>query len=376
VSPRAEAGPHAMQLPRHSLRRRIAVWLLPPLALLVAINAALSYFSALEAVNRAYDRSLGASIKAIAESTYSLEGTIVVNIPTTAFDIFSGDLQERVFYAVVGPDGSVITGYEDLLPARVPAIEGGALRIADTVYHGQPVRLGLMKKRLYDPALANGDSATIVFAETTESRVALARELFLDSLRRQSLLVALGIVLLLLALGSALRPLVALRQQVLARSPEDLTPIPAAGIPAEVKPLIDAINRHTERLSRLFGARRRFLADAAHQIRTPLAVLSTQAEVGLRQPQGEGTREAFQAMLATVRSTRRMADQTGPRHHRRAGAPGPPARHRPGLRALGGGGHARRPADAARADRQPGPQRHSLRPAGLRGGGGDLRRQG
>ncbi len=298
-----------MQLPKHSLRRRIAAWLLPPLALLVSINAALSYFSALEAVNRAYDRSLGASIKAIAESTYSLEGAIIVNIPTTAFDIFSGDLQERVFYSVIGPDGRVITGYEDLLPARGFAVEGSALHIADTEYHGEAVRLGVMKKRLYDPSLAGGDSATIVFAETTESRVALARELFLDSLRRQSLLVALGTVLLLLALGSALRPLVALREQVLARAPEDLTPISPAGMPAEVKPLIDAVNRHTERLSRLFGARRRFLADAAHQIRTPLAVLNTQAEVGLRQQQGQGTREAFQALLATVRSTRRMADQ-------------------------------------------------------------------
>lgn len=292
-----------------SLRRRIAAWLLPPLALLVAINAGLAYFSALEAVNRAYDRSLGASIKAIAESTYSLEGEIVVNIPTTAFDIFAGDLPERVFYAVIGPDGTVITGYDDLLPPPAFARAGTALHIENGLFHGEKVRLGAMRKRLYDPALPGGDSATIVFAETTESRIALARELFVDNLRRQSLLVGAGLVLLLLALASALRPLEALRDAVLSRAPEDLTPIPGGDVPAEVRPLIDAINRHTERLSSMLAARRRFLADAAHQIRTPLAVLSTQAEVGLRQVDPAETRETFAALLATIRSTRRMADQ-------------------------------------------------------------------
>lgn len=283
--------------------------MLPPVLLMVAVNAGLSYVSSLESVNRAYDRSLGASIKSIAENTYSLEGEIMVNIPTSAFDIFGGDLQERIFYAVIGPDGSVITGYDDLpLPRR--AVRGdGVLVIEDARYHGESVRLGVMRKRLYDPSLAGDDSATIVFAETTESRVALARELFLDSLRRQSLLVMLGLVMLMFALTSALRPLVELRDAVLRRAPEDLTPVPGDDVPAEVTPLFDAINRHTERLSRLFAARRRFLADAAHQIRTPLAVLNTQAEVGLRESDPRANRATFSAILATVKSTRRMADQ-------------------------------------------------------------------
>ena len=294
---------------RGSLRRRIAAWMLPPIALMIAINAALSYFSSLEAVNRAYDRSLGASIKSIAESTYSLEGEIVVNIPTSAFDIFGGESQERIFYAVIGPGGAVITGYDDLpLPTRTAAGEAG-LAIENGIYNGKAVRIGAMRKRLYDPSLVGDDSATIVFAETTESRIALAHELFADSLRRQALLVALGLLVLMFALSSALRPLVTLRDRVLRRAPEDLTPVPDDKVPAEVTPLIDAINRHTERLSRLFAARRRFLADAAHQIRTPLAVLTTQAEVGMRQRETAANQETFAAMLATIKSTRRMADQ-------------------------------------------------------------------
>ena len=291
-----------------SLRRRVATWLLPSLLILLLINAVLSYLGALAAVNRAYDRSLTASIRSIAERVHSLEGNISVDVPYSAFEVFEAGVQERIFYAVVGPDGRVITGYDDLLPPA-GVLEDDVPRIADGMYRNEGVRVGAMKKRLYDPALTGGDAATIVFAETTESRVVLARELFFDSLRRQLLLVALGAVVLAFALASAFRPLLDLRAAILKRDVEDLTPIAPAGVPAEVRPLIDAINHHTERLSGMLAARRRFLADAAHQIRTPLAVLTTQAEYGQRLHGPAEIQTIFKGMLGTLRGTRRMADQ-------------------------------------------------------------------
>ena len=291
-----------------SLRRRVARWLLPPLLVLVAINAVLSYLAALDAVNRAYDRSLTASIRSIAERIHSLEGEISVDVPYSAFEVFEAGAQERIFYAVIGPDGARVTGYEDLSPPeQVP--DDGQTVIDATQYRGEALRRAAMKKRLYDPALARGDAVTIVFAETTGGRTALARELFFDSLRRQLLLIVLGAVMLALALSSAFRPLVELRDAVRDRAEEDLTPVPSENVPSEVRPLIAAINHQMQRLSAMVEARRRFLADAAHQIRTPLAVLTTQAEVGLRQPDPGEMRRTFQSMLATVRSTRRMADQ-------------------------------------------------------------------
>ena len=291
-----------------SLRGRVARWLLPPLLILLAINAVLSWLGARQAVNRAYDRSLTASVRAIAEQVHSLEGEITVNVPYSAFDVFEAGVQERVFYAVIAPDGHLVTGYEDLLAPRAPP-EDGTLLLAEMQYRGEDVRIGAMKKRLYDPALAGGDAATIVFAETTESRVALARELFFDGLRRQLLLVGLGALMLALALGTAFRPLVELRDAVQKRAEDDLTPVPTGNVPSEVQPLIGAINHHMERLSAMLAARRRFLADAAHQIRTPLAVLSTQAEFGARQSDPGEMRRIFESLLATIRSTRRMADQ-------------------------------------------------------------------
>lgn len=290
-----------------SLRRRVAAWLIPPLALTIAVNAVFSYQGALEAANRAYDRSLTASVKSIAERIHSLAGDISVDIPYAAFDGFGSASQERLFYAVLTPAG-VLTGYPDLpRPAREPAID--AVQIEDGVHNGEPIRLATLRKRLYDPSLKGGDTVTIQFAETTFSRTLLARELFYGSLHRQLLLVAIGTVLLLLAVGSAFRPLLALRTMIRERDAEDLTPIPEENAPNEVRPLIQAINHQMERLTRMVEARRRFLADAAHQIRTPLAVLTTQAEVGQRQQDPDERQRIFTSQLATLRSTRRMVDQ-------------------------------------------------------------------
>ena len=99
-----------------SLRGRVARWLLPPLLILLVVNAVLSWLGARQAVNRAYDRSLTASMRAIAEQVHSLEGEITVDVPYAAFEVFEAGVQERIYYAVIAPNGSFVTGYEDLRP--------------------------------------------------------------------------------------------------------------------------------------------------------------------------------------------------------------------------------------------------------------------
>ena len=291
-----------------SLRRRVLIWLLPPLAVLLLVNAFFTYRSALDAVNQAYDRTLTASVRAIGERTHSLAGQIQVDIPYAAFEGFEADAAERIFHAVFDPAGGLVTGYVDLRPPELPA-DDGSVRIFDLPYAGETVRLAAMRKRLYDPALRGGDAVLIVFAETTGARRALARDLFVASLQRQSLLVAVGAILVLAALGTAFRPLLRVRDHMRTRDEEDLTPIRMERVPSEIAPLIDAINHHMERLSAMLAARRRFLADAAHQIRTPLAVLTTQAEYGLRQTDPEEMLETFASLLRSTRAARRLANQ-------------------------------------------------------------------
>jgi len=213
-----------------------------------------------------------------------------------------------VFYAVIGPDGSLLTGYPDMPLPQVLAGDG-VVKTADAIYKGDAVRIGAMRKRLYDPATAGDDNILVLVAETIETRTVLARNLFFDSLRRQLALIALGVMLVLVALGTAFRPLLRLRDTIRNRSEEDLTPVSPADVPSEIRPLIDAINHHMGRLSAMLDARKRFLADAAHQLRTPLTVLGTQAEYGLRQEDPAEMRHTLKGIVRSIRSARRLTNQ-------------------------------------------------------------------
>jgi two-component system sensor histidine kinase TctE len=291
---------------RFSLRKRVAWRLIPPLAIILFLNAFWSYKSAMDAANRAYDRSLSASLKSIAESVHATGGRITVDIPYSALDFFEGGVQEHVYYAIIGPGGTRLTGYDDLFP---PPLSDGELTIVDMYFREQPVRMGTLFKRLYDPELVGGDVVTILFAETTDARTRLAFSLFMETLRPQLLLIAVGLVLVVIVLRSAFRPLLELRDTIRQRNEEDLIPVSASNVPNELLPLVDAINYHMARLERLLHARRRFLADAAHQIRTPLTVLGAQAEYGQRQSDPEEMRRTFASVIETIRSTRRMTNQ-------------------------------------------------------------------
>ena len=293
---------------RRSLHQQLAWHLIPPLLVLLALNLYWAYQEDLHTVNLAYDRSLTASISAISERSFSSEGQIKVDVPYSAFEVFDSGLQERIFYAVIAPDHRIITGYENL-PIPTTAMAEGKVDIRDAVYLGVPIRIATLAKRMYDPKLGDNDTILIAFAETMESRTQLVRLLFMDSLKRQGLLIILGLVLLLLSLSRALRPLIALRTRVLARPEEDLTPIPVHEVPGEVRPLIDALNYHIARFSAMLQARKRFLADAAHQMRTPLTILRTQVEYGLRQQDPEEMRRTLQAVLNSIANTQRLTNQ-------------------------------------------------------------------
>lgn len=215
----------------------------------------------------------------------------------------------------------------------------------------------------------------------------MALRLFFDSLRWQILLIVAAMVVLMVLLSSSLRPLLDLSEAVRRRRPDDLTPVLVSDVPS-ARPLIDAINNHLARLVHMLQARRRFLADAAHQIRTPLAVLGTQADYGVRQLDPEEMRRTFAGMQASIRGTRHLANQmltlarAEQAEHllqdrqtldfaelvrevagdfRPAGGP----RDRPGVRRRRSGGEAERQRhDAARRGLQPDRQRPALYPGG------------
>ncbi|HWH84496.1 MAG TPA: HAMP domain-containing sensor histidine kinase, partial [Burkholderiaceae bacterium] len=149
--------------------------------------------------------------------------------------------------------------------------------------------------------------ATIQVAETLELRQTLARQILIDTLWRQAALVALIAGVVLLVVQRATRPVRELSARINARPANDLTPIEPGSAPRELAPLIDATNQVMARLRDLLEHQKRFVRDTAHQLRTPLAVLTTQVQSARR-----GDVEPAQALLEidhTVRRATELANQ-------------------------------------------------------------------
>ena len=293
---------------RHdSLRVQLLLWLLIPLLLLFVFNAWLSNQAAVAVANGAFDRLLSASAEAIAEDVEVQDGAIKVDLPYAALQLLESNMQERIFYRVVAPDGKTITGYDDLpMPTRaMPAGDESLPYRAD--YRGEPVYLVALSKQLYGAALAA--PVTIIVAETGEARQALSHRIVADALLRQSLLIAAAAVLVWYGLVRGLRPLERLRASIAARPTSDLAPIEAAGVPSEVRTLISALNHHTARIERLQSGRQQLIADASHQMRTPLAEIRTQIEYTLRQSDPVLLRQTLTDVHADVSALGQLLSQ-------------------------------------------------------------------
>ena len=263
-----------------SLRRQLTTWLLAPLVVLWGINAWVTYQTALESANRAHDRTLLGSVLAIAERTAIIDGKVVVDLPYSALEMLESNLQSRIYYRVSESPNRTITGYEDL-PAPTAKMESGKTVFYDTDYRGERVRVAAVSRRFYDEAAK--DAVLIQVAETAELRQSMSRQILFDSVTKELVLILLAAALMWLAVNRGLRPLEALRDQVHHRDRTDLSPIDAPLVPIEVKPLIEAINEHTARLAQMISAQKQFIADAAHQLKTPLTLLRTQADFASRQ---------------------------------------------------------------------------------------------
>jgi two-component system sensor histidine kinase TctE len=227
------------------------------------------------AADDAYDRLLVGAALQIAESIYAQEGTISVDPPVSAFETLSLSANDRIFYKVVDPRGEVLTGYDDLIPTGSFA-EAREPLISDGEYRGFPVRVAVVGRLISDP-VAPGWTHVVV-AQTREARASLTRDLTLKALLLVFAMTGLAFMGVLFAVRRALEPLTRVERELRSRDPKDLTPLDLE-IPREIQTLVFTINRFMDRLSGRIALMQRFIADAAHQIRTPLAGLASQVDL-------------------------------------------------------------------------------------------------
>jgi two-component system sensor histidine kinase TctE len=294
-----------------SLRAQLLRWLIVPLVLLVAINAVSLYRDALDAADVAYDRSLLASTRALAERVSIRAGQVVADVPYVALDSFETDTLGRIFYKVSGLRGETISGFDDLppVPASVKRSEAypALVRFYHADYNGEPVRIAALLQPVYDDSMRG--IALIQVGETLDARRGLSRKILLSTLSRQAMLILAAASLVWIAVKLVLRPLMQLKTVVEERSVHDLSEIDQALVHREVRPLVRAMNGTMARTHKLIASQRRFIADASHQLRTPLTVLKTQAELALRANDPAAMRAIVASIAQTTDATVHLANR-------------------------------------------------------------------
>ncbi|MBI5717342.1 MAG: sensor histidine kinase N-terminal domain-containing protein [Burkholderiales bacterium] len=302
--------------PRVSLRRHLLLGLLAPVLGIVALGAALLYAFALEAADSAYDRTLLASAKAIGEQLHvqgeGPQAHLAATLPYSALEAFEADNRSRLYYRVSGFRGEMVSGFTDLPPPRpageAPNTFAALVHFYDERFRGEAVRMAVLLQPVAGPE--GHGMATIQVAETLELRESLARSLLLRTLSQQAVLIAVIAFVVVFVVQRATRPVRELGEHVRARADTDLSPLPeamAAAAPRELLPLVEATNGVMARLAHLLEHQKRFVRDASHQLRTPLAVLKAQVQSARRGDVDAGT--ALAEIDHTVTRATELANQ-------------------------------------------------------------------
>lgn len=284
-----------------SLRARLLGWILLPLVGLSALNAWVSYGNAVDASNEAYDRALYLASRALAEELSWRQGGLQLQAQRAAGYLLENHTGSRLYYRIADAQGHWLAGQDDL-----PGPTGAApmqvhyhalVQFEDVQFRGLPVRLAHLTHVLED----EGGQARILkisVAETLETRQQMVRHILRDTLGQQALLLLAAALLVVVGVQRGIRPLESFRQRLAQRADDDLAPIEPPGLPRELHPLVHTLNTYLARLGRLIDIRKRFLDNAAHQLRTPLTVLKTQLALAEREQTADRA-----ALLSAARKT-------------------------------------------------------------------------
>ncbi len=267
---------------QRSLFGEILDWMLTPLLLLWPISLALTWLVAQGLANKPFDRAMVYNVQALAQQVkLGPDKRVQFNLPQPASELLRADETDLVYYQVRGANNEHLSGDRDvpLPPADEDKGSSYEVHIRDDEMRGLEVRVAYTWIRLD----ADGKRPALVqVAETREKRSVLAAEIIKGVMLPQFALLPLAVLLVWLALVRGIKPLSELEERIRARKPDDLSPLDDHAVPLEVAPLVASINDLLTRLKESIATQKRFLADAAHQLKTPLAGLRMQADLAQR----------------------------------------------------------------------------------------------
>jgi two-component system sensor histidine kinase TctE len=232
-----------------------------------------------------------------------------VELPYRLFEFFELTASGRVNYRVATADGLVELGSADL-PKPPRPLQSGVPQFYDGEYFGSPVRVAAYSRPL-DRATDGARSRELVIqvAESTQARQEFKRGLLAQAASSSALFLLLALACSVGAVMFVLRPLVAVSRELAARPAADMAPIRADDLPADVRPLVEAMNAHMQRADALGTQQRAFLDDASHQLRTHLTTLRMQVDYALRENDAAQVRDALGALATELQRATRSTHQ-------------------------------------------------------------------
>ena len=283
---------------RNSIRRRVLTFLIPSLLLLVLLGAWFSYFEAVNIAASSYDRSLLDPALDMAENVRVGADGPRLDMLAQAQEALLYDREDRLVFQIRDAQGAVIAGSSSL--AAPPALAPGERVFFDGLFENEPVRIA---------AIRSDSGVYVQVGETLNKRKRLIGEMLAGDLI-PTLMIAVGSFgLAWMGVSHGIAPLARVTSDLLGRSPRDLRPLDGSIAPTEVAPVVDAFNRVLSQLRESTATQQRFLADAAHQLRTPLAGLQMHLELLLQRPLTADVRKEVEMMQSAALRASHLANQ-------------------------------------------------------------------
>jgi len=301
---------------QRSLFGEILDWMLVPLLLLWPISIAITYLAAKSIANHPFDRALDDRVMVLAQQVNEVNGKVVMRLAGPAGDFLRADDVDMVYYQVIGPQGEFIDGDRDmpLPPVDEESSASTSARFRNSAMRGNEIRIAyvyvdLRYNRTDKDALKKPYLALVQVGETLDKRAQLANEIIKGVILPQFIILPLALALVWFALSRGLSPLAELQRRIHARRSDDLSPIDSGQVPEEISPLVGSLNEMLERLSQSIQMQKRFIADAAHQMKTPLAGMRMQSELALRETDHAEIHRSLEQLSKSSESATRLVNQ-------------------------------------------------------------------
>ena len=285
-----------------SLKYVLAVWLLVPLVALVPIAASLQYWLTLQPALQVLDHALSDEAVALANLVrVEPDGKVIYDISEQTERSLRTDRLDTILFAVIAPDRRLLGG--DAVLARAQVGDRPDWTYADVIIDNVPMRVTAHRVE------CGTGWCEVRVGETLRKRELARRDVLLGAMTTMLVMAIMLVLLTYIGIARGLRPLMHLRDEIAHRSLDNLSPLERGHAPAELQPLVDSVNRLFERVRNAAARQQAFIADAAHQLRTPLTALRTEAELALLEPHPPALAPTLQRLNATSARAARLANQ-------------------------------------------------------------------